>query len=58
MRYIKLLAYMAAALVTASMVFSMIERSMASIICFAAAFIPIGVFCYIMDLHERRMNNN
>lgn len=54
MRYIKLLAYMAAALVTASMVFSMIERSMASIICFAAAFIPLGVFCYIMDRHERR----
>lgn len=57
MRYFRTLAFMAAALLTASMAFSMINRSLASIICFAAAFLPLGIFCHMLDRHERKTNH-
>lgn len=57
MRYLRTLAFMAAALLTASMAFSMINRSLASITCFAAAFLPLGIFCHMLDRHERKTNH-
>lgn len=58
MRYLRLLAFIALMLLITAMVLSMAERSLASIACFVLAFIPLGIYCYILDRQDRETNKN
>ena len=58
MKHLRLLASIAAALIIVSMALSMLERSIASIICFVLAFFPLGAYCHILDKQERETDNN
>lgn len=51
---IKLSAYLFSALLAASILFSMLGQNTYSVICFTLTFIPMGLFCYLLDRHERK----
>lgn len=48
------LAYLSLLLIIAGMVLSEMEMEVQSIACNLVAFIPLALYCYKLDKHERR----